>query len=134
MDKIEIQPNGCWQWTGNTGRGYGRISANGRPQQAHRVGYELLVGPIPEGLTLDHLCRNRGCVNPAHVEPVTHRENVLRGEGVAANRARQTHCKRGHPFNDENTCLCAGKRYCRPCQRLRRAAYRLADLAAEEDA
>src|SRR6266576_3456485 len=86
----------CWPWQANRGRGYGNVWIAGRMYRAHRVAYELLIGPIPEGLTLDHLCRNRGCVNPAHLEPVTSRENTLRGEGISANNARKTHCKHGH--------------------------------------
>lgn len=70
---------GCWVWTAaSNGRGYGRIWVDGRPHPAHRVAYEIHVGPIPAGMEIDHLCRNRGCVNPAHLEPVTRRENLRR--------------------------------------------------------
>lgn len=94
----------CWTWIGGTfTEGYGAFSpAAGRRVRAHRYAYELVVGPIPEGLVLDHLCRNILCVNPAHLEPVTSGENVLRGEGPPAKRARQTHCKRGHPLSGPN--------------------------------
>jgi hypothetical protein len=109
--------NGCWEWTASrfTG-GYGMITENGKCRGAHRVMYELLVGPIPEGLGLDHLCRNRGCVNPGHLEPVSIGENVLRGEGITAQNAAKTHCMRGHEFTVENTYAASGKwRACREC-------------------
>jgi hypothetical protein len=85
-------PNGCWQWKGGvTSRGYGEIKVPKRTP-VHRYAYELLVGPIPDGLHLDHLCRNTACVNPDHLEPVTCRENVLRGlRGL-----RETQCRHGH--------------------------------------
>jgi hypothetical protein len=83
---------------------------------------ELFVGPIPEGLVIDHLCRNRGCINPTHMEPVTNAENVLRGEGPTAVNARKTHCKRGHPFDDVNTYVYAKGRACRMCHQLRQRA------------
>lgn len=102
--RIARQPDGCWNWTAAIDpTGYGRFWLDGRMQYAHRVVYELFVEPIPEGLTLDHLCRNHACVNPAHLEPVTLGENVLRGVGISAVNARKTHCIRGHEFTDENT-------------------------------
>ncbi len=109
----------CWIWLGSRStKGYGRVSVSGRTQQAHRVVYEALVGPIPEGLQLDHLCRNRSCVNPAHLEPVTCSENIRRGVNLAAYRAAQTHCLRGHEFTPENTRLKPqGWRVCRTCHR-----------------
>lgn len=113
----------CWLWTGCiTSRGYGQIrNETDRRVVAHRVAYELLVGPIPEGLTLDHLCRTRACVNPAHLDPVTMRENILRGEAPAASHARQTHCKRGHEFTEANTYRRRDHhgRQCRACTRAR---------------
>ncbi len=97
---------------------------------AHRAAYELYVGPIPEGLTIDHLCRNTLCVNPAHLEAVTMRENILRGTGPSAQAARKTHCLRGHPFDDGNTLFRAtGKRVCRACQRVHREKRRDKDIA-----
>lgn len=87
-------------------------------KRAHRVSYETFVGPIPAGLTLDHLCRNTLCINPAHLEPVTIKENVLRGDGPTARNARKTHCDRGHAFDETNTGPNAnGGRSCRACKR-----------------
>ena len=95
---------GCWIWQKYiTKDGYGQIGLDYKIQYAHRVVYELLVGPIPEGKHLDHLCRNRACINPEHLEPVTCQENILRGIGPTAQKAKQTHCSRGHEFTPENT-------------------------------
>lgn len=115
--KIRIEGD-CWQWTGSyAGNGYGGTWRDGRHCRAHRAVWELLVGPIPEGMTLDHLCRNRRCVNPAHLEVVTMRENILRGESPSARHARQTHCKHGHPYEGANLYLAPGngQRKCRIC-------------------
>lgn len=119
-------PNGCWEWTGwISTEGYGGFQTPKRPRgprstYAHRFSYELLVGPIPKGLHIDHLCRNRKCVNPDHLEPVTNRENVLRGIGLSAENARKEFCKNGHEFNAENTYYRpggAGHRNCKQCKR-----------------
>mgnify|MGYP001562260252 FL=1 len=110
--------DGCWEWTGAFRRnGYGRYG--GQPSVlAHRAVYEALVGPIPEGMQLDHLCKNRSCVNPAHLEPVTPKENILRGAGFAAQNAQMTHCIHGHEFTEANTYIRAnGARTCRTCMR-----------------
>lgn len=98
----------CWEWTGTmNGSGYGRffLKSHGPGQctPAHRFAYELLVGPIAEGLVIDHLCRNPGCVNPGHLEPVPQWLNCARGTGWSGRKAAQTHCKHGHPFDDANT-------------------------------
>lgn len=96
--------NGCWIYTGKLGKnGYGYIGVDGKTKLAHRVSYELSIGPIPEGLQLDHLCRVRSCINPDHLEPVTNRENGLRGISFAAQNVVKTHCPLGHPYDDDNT-------------------------------
>lgn len=115
----------CWRWLGSrSADGYGRFSLTARKRvYAHRWLYELVRGPLPPGLQLDHLCHNRSCVNPAHLEPVTARENTLRGRGVAALHARKTRCARGHAFTPTNTIRYGpGRRWrdCRQC-RLERA-------------
>lgn len=116
-----VVPSGCWEWNGapNSG-GYGRATIAARTRtRAHRAVYELLVAPIPEGLHLDHLCRVRMCVNPAHLEPVTHAENNRRAARVI------THCPSGHPYDDENTYVRGetGHRQCRTCNRLHLRSY-----------
>lgn len=117
---IDIK-SGCWNWTGCMDRyGYGKFSVDGRPVGAHRAAFNIYVGDIGSGMTLDHLCRNTRCVNPDHLEPVTIGENVLRGTGFAATKKRQTHCVRGHEFTSANTFLTAGgQRQCRECGRAR---------------
>ena len=97
----------CWNWTAATTYGYGVMgfheSGKHRTVRAHRVSYELLIGPIPEDLVIDHLCRNRACVNPDHMELVTIGTNVLRGEGLTAKYAQATHCDNGHEYTEANT-------------------------------
>ncbi len=108
----------CWQWTASLAcEGYGRLSVGGRRFFAHRLAYEHFVSAIPKGLQVDHLCRNRGCVNPQHLEVVTRIENVMRGESPLARNARKTHCKHGHEFTVENTYIDAKGRACRTCHR-----------------
>lgn len=109
----------CWVWQGSLHDGYGYVHLKGFPAGAHRVSWLLLKGSLPvPPLELDHICRNRACVNPNHLEPVTHRVNVLRGEGVAAQKSRQVTCLRGHPLSGENLIYRPDRgRECRTCHR-----------------
>lgn len=112
----------CWVWTASTRDGeYGQFRDDDQAKVfAHRWAYEWFVGPIPAGLTIDHLCRNPRCVNPAHLEPVTSKINTLRGNTLAAVNARLTACRRGHPFDAANTHVNArGSRVCLACNRER---------------
>lgn len=117
------EPNsGCWLWLGSLTKlphdrgGYARYMLDGKVRRAHRVSYEVLVGRIGVGLEIDHRCRVRCCVNPAHMEPVTHLVNVQRGTGGAKN-ARKTHCPQGHEYTPQNTYRYANDRHrvCRRC-------------------
>ncbi|MFJ2662519.1 HNH endonuclease signature motif containing protein [Arthrobacter koreensis] len=100
--------------------------------RVHRVAYELFSGPIPNGLVLDHLCRNRGCFNPNHLEPVTRAVNNLRGVGFMAAHARKTHCPKGHPYDEKNTQIKNGARRCRACISIENRRYREKQKAARE--
>lgn len=117
---------GCWLWTGwlnNKGYGGFSMASSGKTQVlAHRASYEHYNTKIQKGLDLDHLCFTPSCVNPEHLEPVTHRENCLRGHGWGAINARKTHCSKGHEFTVENTWRDpkdSNKRHCKECNRLR---------------
>lgn len=125
----------CWLWVGAIKEnGYGRFRFDGRAQHAHRVAYQAMRGEVPSELELDHLCRNRRCVNPDHLEAVTHRENDLRGVGVSAIHARATACPKGHPYDADNTYITRrGGRACRACHRAsetRRHRSRRAEVTA----
>lgn len=114
------EENGCWVWQGHiSSDGYGRVYWNERQWLAHRAAYTLWAGPVAEGLELDHLCRNRQCVNPEHLEPVTHSENMMRSPIMGRAQLEKTHCPKGHPYSEENTMRRDGKRYCRTCERAR---------------
>lgn len=120
-------PDACWLWLASKqAGGYGQFAHDGRHYMAHRFAYELAVGPIPDGMELDHVkargCTSTACCNPAHLEPVTPRVNTLRSESASANHARQTHCSKGHPFSEENTYIHNGWRQCRICRRAARLA------------
>jgi hypothetical protein len=124
-----VIPTGfCWEWNSTlTNEGYGVFTEARRQFKAHRRSYELLLGPIPDGLHLDHLCRNRKCVNPDHLEPVTSKVNALRGFSPMAKTARKTHCTKGHEYTPENTRICPdGGRDCRTCDRDRKRKERAA--------
>lgn len=119
--------NGCWIWLGATNpKGYGQFfwkrgdASHSYTRPAHIVAYELSLGPVPKGRELDHICQNRRCVNPAHLEPITHKENLMRGDTVCARKKMQTHCVNGHAFSPENTAFEKnGTRRCIECRRAR---------------
>ncbi len=141
-EKVTVAPDGCWRWTGTLSKGYGRFHpGSGRRSgygmtRAHRLSYMVLVGPIGDGLQLDHVCHtndescpggesclHRRCVNPAHLEPMTNAENQRRSPNTLASlAAAKTHCPQGHPYDDENTLRSGGKRWCRTCRRNQWAA------------
>jgi hypothetical protein len=112
--KVDIRDvSDCWEWRGwRDSEGYGLILLDGRNRRAHQVTYEEIIGLIPDGLEIDHLCRNRGCVNPWHLEPVTHKENMRRSGGL-----RQA-CRHGHALTPDNIRIHRGARYCKTCNRL----------------
>lgn len=132
IGKFKVLENGCWQWTaGKTKAGYGHVgkTINGKMTKAyaHRISYTIFIGIIPEGLSLDHLCRNTSCINPLHLEPVTHRENLMRSPSAATSlNAKKTHCVKGHEFTPENTLSRQRvgrlpERSCRTCRDIRNA-------------
>lgn len=124
-NKIVPEPNsGCWLWIGATGpTGYGHMNIQGRTQYPHRVLYELFIGPISRGLTIDHRCRTRCCCNPAHLEPVSQHENCIRGRGSKST------CIHGHALDEKNTRIATtsrtvNARFCRQCDAQRARRYR----------
>lgn len=114
----------CWIWHGGTGRGYGIIRVNSKKQiGAHVYSYILFKGNLPENTEIDHLCKNKLCVNPEHLEAVTHKVNVERGSSEIGRNSKKTHCPKGHEYTAENTLTISGKRYCRACCNSRRKIY-----------
>lgn len=108
----------CWEWQhGLNNKGYGMIQYRMKPFPVHRLVYQIIVEFVPDNLHCDHLCRNPRCVNPAHIEPVTPGENMMRGTSVQAKNAKKTHCKRGHPLSGDNLLLRRDGRECRECKR-----------------
>ena len=113
--KIRLDENGCHEWVGaKNSDGYGHFYLEGKLVKSHRFAYELYKGCIKKGLELDHLCKNRQCCNPIHLEAVTHKENVRRGDG-GINNSSKTHCVHGHEFTKENTSNHNNKRHCITC-------------------
>lgn len=121
MSRVRVDESGCWIWSGaKNAHGYGTVWFQKKSWLAHRLSYAANVGCVPAGKELDHLCRNRDCINPDHLEAVTHHENVLRGN-AGKYLSDKTHCKRGHEFTGEKI---DGRRICRPCMRLHTSNYR----------
>ncbi len=155
MSKVCVLDNNCWEWQGwlHKKTGYGGFNLNGKNELAHRASYMLYKGPIPDTLTLDHVCHqvstciggiacpHRRCVNPDHLTPMTAYDNFVRGHhdrtGIKAaiaaaiqERTGRTHCPRGHEYTAENTYTNNGRRHCRQCGRLKTAEYRIRKLSA----
>lgn len=124
--QFKVWPRGdCWEWRGAIKKktGYGSFAVDGTKRiEAHRASYLIAKGPIPQGLEIDHICRHRWCVRPSHLEAVSHKENLRRGD----TNAEKPTCKRGHPFNDANTYHVHGRRWCRVCDRERKRRERAA--------
>jgi len=133
ISEIARSTEECWLWAGYLGKnGYAKAKVSGVFMMAHRAAYELLVGPIPDGLVIDHICRVRHCVNPNHLRAVTQRENVMCGSGITAANASKTHCSYGHEFSVKNTYIDkVGGRHCRICHR-RHAANHLEKSGVKE--
>lgn len=124
LSKVRFRSDGCWEWAGSrfVGAGYGQFVA---PEscRAHRYAYIRMIGPVPRELVLDHLCRRPWCVNPQHLEPVTVRENVLRGCGLCAENARRVKCVHGHDLSGDNLLQIGRRRRCKTCNRVRALAH-----------
>lgn len=127
LDFVEVDDAGCWVWTGyKNNYGYGQFNWEGFRWLVHRLAYTFCVGPIEPGLTVDHLCRNRGCLNPEHLEPVSNEENIQRGRWQPVLNAKKTHCMRGHAFDENNTYWTGrGERSCRICRNASSRAWKV---------
>jgi hypothetical protein len=129
--KVSEHESGCWLWTGSGVKGYGQFWDGERLVLAHRFAFEALSGPIPDGMVLDHLCRTKACVNPAHLEPVKQSRNIGRGVNKGARAIRTDACWRGHALSGENVYINpSGYRQCRECQRRRSREYKARKRAA----
>lgn len=129
MARVEKTEGGCWKWKGASNPlGYGKIGVrmpSPKTYATHVFVYRHIVGSVPDGMELDHTCRNPGCCNPDHLEPVTHKENVLRGNCVASAVRRTGQCKRGHEMSNENVYVFPdGRRQCRECRKVARESSR----------
>lgn len=121
QNKVDIQADGCIMWTASRSSGYGQIWLDGKMYLVHRLTYTMWRGPIPPGLQIDHLCRNRACCNPLHLEPVTGSENTRRGllPQLTRERCTKTHCARGHELTEDSVYRYQGRRECRECRLIR---------------
>lgn len=126
LSNRRIEPTGCWVWTGPlTTHGYGATNFQRRQVKAHQAAFRIWKGEVPAGMCIDHLCRNRACFNPDHLECVTVRENTLRGVGPSAVAATVTHCPSGHEYTEPNTYVSRkGQRVCRVCRATQNREYR----------
>jgi hypothetical protein len=130
FSRVELDDGGCWRFATVDENGYGRFWVDCRQQRAHRWLYQWMVAELPPSLQLDHLCRNRACVNPDHLDPVTGQVNTGRGETLPAANAAKARCPAGHPYEGRNLRLNNGRRVCRACHRINAAAYRQRRAAA----
>ena len=138
FEKVATRDDGCWEWTagiaGQGGYGYfyrGRTGPGDHGRvYAHRWSYEYHIGPIPDGLVIDHLCRNHRCVNPEHLEPVPQKVNIHRGVG----NGTETHCPSGHPYSGDNLYVSPkGTRFCRECARVSHGRIKARSKQQKED-
>ena len=122
----------CWLYTGKLDDGYGKmLPTNGKAKRyVHVLSYELHIGSVPQGLELDHLCRVRNCINPAHLDPVTHAENMRRSPFQGVIQKAKTHCPQGHPYDGENLYINSNRRHCKICMRIREKQFRARQKSA----
>jgi hypothetical protein len=129
---VRVPESGCWLWEGAVSKlGYGRIAFEGKAKFAHRVAFTTLVGEVPDGMELDHLCKVRSCVNPYHLEPVTRLENMKRS-GAFVYRQQRSHCPKGHELTEDNKyfAACSNKYLCRACLKARKQRHLLKKAGA----